>query len=307
MKIPKQKKIRDMIQDRKKIRTKRSYQNNNNEDKPEKSVYKSKIKYSVFLTMLKATLDNINKKGESELCRIVQDWWITAFGLRPFPVKGGSLNDLQVAIRYELMYQGMKENDIEISKTFLQNHSAAVNFEFDNFTENVQMLRRCDRLNEMRDYVIYPKLDNNDQMEIIKESRSEQKTFYLNTEEDDMSTKKSKKVAKKETKKTVQKTEKKERKLGGTGLACVLLMEKKYTDDEIYEKIIKECPDFKKDYISRQRNDINKGRKSSYKVTSPMPRYVRDRSGKLVIAGSIKKEKKEKASKKASKKTSKKK
>ena len=79
--------------------------------------------------------------------------------------------------------------------------------------------------------------------------------------------KKKKTVARKKVKKekVVVKT-KKGKKLGGTTVICQLLVERKYTDEQIFEKVLKDYPSIKKAYISIQRSDINAGRKAKFPV-----------------------------------------
>ena len=75
---------------------------------------------------------------------------------------------------------------------------------------------------------------------------------------------------------------------GATGRVCELLMERKYTDEQIVELIQKEYTDRTekqiKVYCQVQRADINSGRKPSYKVPKDqkLERFVDDVDGKVI-------------------------
>ena len=104
--------------------------------------------------------------------------------------------------------------------------------------------------------------------------------------------KSAKKVAKKATAKkgASKKAAKKNGAKGGTTIACEMLAQYKYTDDQIMAAIVKTHPKFKRAYISIQRADINSGRKSQHmpKGVKKLERLIRE-GGKLIPVSKSKK------------------
>ena len=106
--------------------------------------------------------------------------------------------------------------------------------------------------------------------------------FSLIREESIMATKKKSKVETVTSKKSVDKKEKTPRPKGATGYVCELLMERKFTDEELIEKVQGQYPDRTekqiKVYLSVQRAEINAGRKAGFKLgksDKPLERLVR--------------------------------
>ena len=309
MKIAKNKepKIREILAERriKKGKEKKTYIPK--EEKPElteaNKVYRSKINHDAFLWMLKTILFRAQKGNVEEIDRVIKDNWRMAFGMRPFPVKGGNLQELQLAIRYEYMRRGFSDNDLPISETFRINHEAAVNFRASHFSETSRILNQCDGYSKFSGYFI-----GADGTEKLYTSENDDdnltQPFYLHSDESEdspMATKKSSQS----TGSTKSSTPKESKKLSSTGMGMTrtLLMERKHTDDEILERVIKEHPSFPRRFISCKRSEINAGRSSKFDVgENPLERLVRDEKGKLVPASSVVKEEKTPAPKKDSKK-----
>jgi len=307
-----EKKIREIIAERRTKKGKKTYIPK--EEKPETTktnkIYRSRINHDAFLHMLNAVLLKAKKGNVKEIDRIIKDNWGMAFGMRPFPVKGGNLQELQLAIRYEYMRRGFVDNDLPMSETFRTNYEAAVNFRTRHFSETSSILNQCDEYSKFSGYFIgvdgTEKLYNSeDDDEILIQP------FYLHSDESEnlpMVTQKSKKAVEstKSTKSTKTAIPKVSRKLGATGMASELLMERKYTDDDIMEKVLKEHPAFRRSFISCQRGDINAGRKSRFDIgDTPLVRLVRNEKGKLVPVNVPVKEKKAPATEQVAKKSTK--
>ena len=84
---------------------------------------------------------------------------------------------------------------------------------------------------------------------------------------------------------STKKKEEEVKSVGATTRVCQMLVERKYTDEEILSTIKKEYQDRSekqiKVYISCQRNDINAGRKKRFIVDSPIERLIKV-DGKII-------------------------
>jgi len=219
------------------------------------------MQYEAFRAMLDSV---IAARGPKNLTveSLIHRWWGTAFPHRPFPPEGGSVLDLSLAIKYQLMLDGYEREGVAPSEDFLVNHEAATTFTPEDFADRSKRLYACEKLGNLAMLIITPstQIDGGFTMATKKSNESNSST------------------EKKTAKKAAKKTEAKERTPGATGYVCELLMERKHADSEILAMVGKKFPDRTekqiKVYISVQRAEINAGRKPSHQVTKPLERLV---------------------------------
>ena len=221
---------------------------------------------------------------------LIHGWWGTAFPHRPFPKEGGTLQDISLAIRYQLALDGYEKHGIEPSEKFLVNHEAATTFTVEDFSPGSREIYRCEKLGNQQQYFIHPK--TGDDIMAIRKSSDIPATVPANTTPATKTAAivKPTKIGKTAPAEKAPKAEKAPRALGATGFVCGLLTQRKYTDDQIVKLTLDEYPDRTekqiKVYVSVQRAEINAGRKAGHVVTTPIDRLV-EYNGKVVTYASV--------------------
>lgn len=230
-----------------------------------------------FSSMIRAaTRDNCQRFNPT---KIVLEWWSTAFPMKPFPEGGINAQEAALAIHYQLAKNGYEKYSVKPPSRFLKNYEAAVNFKQDSDFADPS-LRAAERLTELS-----------------------QITIYKNTNEGEtiMATKKANKKA---TKKT---TNGNGNNGGINAFVCDLIMQDKYTNEEIVSKAAAHDSEagsrVTNAYVNAYREAINEGKREKFGYPKPK-KPLQEIGGEEKPAPAKKAAKK--AEKKAEKKTAKK-
>lgn len=202
--------------------------------------YRRKVQYFAFLTMVRASCREGSKFDKN---RILNEWWNFAF-IKPFPKEGGSLLELTEKIRHKI-WEDQYDEPAEADPYMLRN------------SQDFQGAKNCH----------IPKLQTEEALMAIKSKTKSKTKTKAKPEGKAKSAKESKKAPRKEPK------DRKLDKSGQSRLMCVeLLMEKKYSDEEIVEKITEELDyPYSVKRVARIRTGINDGKREKQGIPAPNP------------------------------------
>lgn len=215
--------------------------------------------HDAFLTMLLTYITQ-----DKFLYQFIHQWWSTAFKQEISFPEGGTLNQYKIAIQYGLLMKAYIKHNIEPTETFCANYELAINFK-SGVTETSKMLDRCEQYNTLSQITL--------QGEIIVATKKKNQKKVL---------KKKKVLAKKAKAKVVVKkaltpTPKKKapatgKKIAGSVAICNLLLERKYTDKQIFDLVRKSNPDYnlKVSWVNSYRRRLNAGERKGTAVPKPL-------------------------------------
>jgi len=218
-----------------------------------------------------------NEREHSRLVPYLAQWWRLAFGPRPLPEGEVRMNDVFRTIQYELLAQGFRNQSLPIPEP-VRRRAEALQFIFEDRALALKMLAESGDFTTAKLFAYE------------EESEAGKLFIHFTGEEGAMALRKTTAKVEKEKVAKVAKAakEKVAKRPGATSRVLDLLLEKKYTDEDIVESIRKEYPDRNekqiKVYISCQRGNLNSGRSRDYDAK---------KSGKIErIGGETKPEKK---------------
>jgi hypothetical protein len=197
--------------------------------------YRKKVNYFAFLTMVVAAC---RKDSLFNPTKVLNDWWRFAF-VKPFPQDGACIEELTERIRTKL-WEDCHDEPVPDDPIMLQD-------------KDYQESLYC-QINKL----------NPEEVSVTTKTKTKTKTKATKTKQP---AKGKGKTARKEPK------ERSLDKSGQSRLMCVdLLMEKKYTDEEIVQKITDELDyPYSVKRVDRIRQGINEGKREKKGIPAPNP------------------------------------
>jgi len=206
-----------------------------------KRMVKARSNHQAFNTMLRASMSSRSKFSTE---KVINDWWRVAFLDKEFTEM--TLAEANLLLQYQLLYQGYIAQEIMMSKKFLTNYNAIVLGKGE-VTESLKQIQSYEKLSEAGNITINL---NKEGLMTSKKSNS--------TSNDESSV----------VKTGVTKTR---------NDICALILEQKYTNEQIAEKA---GADLKT--VSKMFRQLNNGKRKGFdKPEKPYEQLV-DADGKLV-------------------------